>query len=69
MDISTKIRMSEAYVKISESELSRRLGKTPQSFGQRLKTGKFSSDELEQIGEALGAKFVCYFEFPDGQKI
>ena len=42
MDIPTKIKMAEAYAKMSESDLARRLGKTPQSFGQRMKTGKFS---------------------------
>ncbi|MDO4549436.1 MAG: XRE family transcriptional regulator [Clostridia bacterium] len=69
MDIPTKIKLSEAYAKISEAELARRLGKTSQSFGQRLKTGKFTSSELETIADALGAKFECNFVFPDGTKI
>lgn len=49
MDISTKIKMACAYAYISEAELARRLGKTSQAFGQRLKTGKFSSDDLDNI--------------------
>ena len=69
MDMTKKIRMAEKYAGISESELARKLKKTPQAFGQRVKTGKFSSPELEEIAEAMGAKFVCFFEFPNGDKI
>ena len=66
MDITTKIRMAEAYVNISEAELARRIGTTSQAFGQRMKTGKFSSKDLENIGEALGAEIVVVIRFPDG---
>ena len=69
MDIAKKIKLAVAYTGISEAELSRRLGMSPQAFGQRLKTGKFSSDDLDRIAEALGARYDCFFEFPDGQKI
>lgn len=69
MDIPTKIKMAEAYAKMSESDLARRLGKTPQSFGQRMKTEKFSSSDLEDIAAALGATVKVSFVFPDGTEI
>ena len=69
MDIPMKIRLAETYTKISESELARRLNTSPQALGQRIKTGKFSSADLEQIAGALGAEFVCKFRFPDGTEI
>ena len=69
MDIPTKIKMAEIYAQISESELSRRIGTTPQAFNQRMRTGKFSSSDLEKIADALGAEFPCCFKFPDGQEI
>ena len=69
MDISKKIKMAEAFADISEAELARRIGTSSQAFGQRLKTGKFSSENLEAIADALGAKYVAYFEFPDGTQI
>ena len=69
MDIPTKIRMAEAYAKISEADLARRLGKTPQAFGQRMKTGKFSSEDLENIAAALGAEIKVAFVFPDGTEV
>ena len=65
-----KIRLAETYAKISEAELARRFGtKSQQAFAQRMKTGKFTAAELEQIAEALGAKFEYGFIFPDGTRI
>ncbi len=69
MDIATKVRMAEAYIKISEAELSKRLGKSPQAFGQRLKTGKFTTEEMEQIATALGGRWRAEFVFEDGTVI
>ena len=69
MDMSSKIKRAASYKGISEAERARRLGAAPSTFNQRLKTGKFSSDDLDRIAEALGARYDCFFEFPDGQKI
>lgn len=69
MDIPTKIKLAETYAKVSEADLARRLGKTPQAFGQRMKTGKFSSADLEAIAGALGAEVKVSFTFPDGTEI
>lgn len=69
MDIPTKIRLAETYSRISEAELARRLGTSSQNLGQRLKVGKFTSDELDAIATAMGAKFEAAFVFPDGTKI
>lgn len=69
MDISKKIKLAETYANMSEAEVARKLGKSSQAFGQRVRTGKFTSQDLEEIAWAMGAKFVCYFEFPDGEKI
>ena len=69
MDIATKIKLAETYAKISEAELARRIGTSSQNMGQRLRVGKFSSDELNQIAEALGATFEAAFVFPDGTRI
>jgi len=69
MDIPTKIKLAEVYAKVSETELAKRLKTTPQAFGQRLKTGKFSSVDLNKIAEALDAEFVYHFRFKDGTEI
>ena len=69
MDISKKIKLAIAYAGISEAELARRIGTSSQAFGQRLKTGKFSTDELNTIATALGANYYCGFKFEDGTDI
>lgn len=69
MDIPMKIKLAETFAGISEAELARRVGSSSQAFGQRMKTGKFSSADLEKIAQALGAEFVCYFKFPNGEEI
>ena len=69
MDIQTKIDLAKAYAKVSTAELARRMETTPQALGQRLKTGKFSSADLDKIAHAIGAEFVCCFRFPNGEEI
>lgn len=69
MDIAKKIKAAEGYAQISEAELARRTGRSSQSLGQRIKTGRFTLDELDEIAKALGAEFVCVFRFPDGMEI
>lgn len=69
MDITRKVKAVCAYTGKSEAQLARDLGTSPSALNQRLKTGKFTSDELEEIAKALGAEFVCYFKLPDGTQI
>ena len=68
MDIVQKIRMSLAYKKMSESALARAMGSSPSAFHQRMKVGKFTTKELNDMATVMGAVYVAYFEFPDGTK-
>lgn len=63
------IEMALAYCGISNSELARRLGWSPQLLNKRLNTGKFSVDEWEMIAQAIGAKARIGFSFPDGKEV
>lgn len=69
MDISTKIKLALTYAKISEAELARRIGTSSQALGQRLKTGKFTSQEIENIASSIGAEYIYIFKFADGTEI
>lgn len=64
-----KIRMALAYIRMSEAELARSIGTTPQAFNQRLKTDKFSTEELEKIAAAMGATYKAEFVLSDGTSI
>lgn len=63
------IEMGVVYAGITNSELARRLGWSPQLLNKRLNTGKFTVEEWMQIGDALGANTRVGFTFPDGKEI
>ncbi|MCD8371809.1 MAG: helix-turn-helix domain-containing protein [Clostridia bacterium] len=54
---------------ISEAELARRLGVTPQTFNKKMHTDNFSVRDLEEIAAALNVKFEANFILPDGRKM
>ena len=66
MTISQKIKMALAYKSMSEAELARSIGTSPSAFNQRMKTGKFSSEEMEKIAHVLGGSWRAEFVFADG---
>jgi transcriptional regulator with XRE-family HTH domain len=69
MDLEKRINAAAAYAGMSQADLARRIGVTPQAFNSRMKNRKFSDSELDGIAEAVGAKYCAYFEFPDGTRI
>lgn len=69
MTTSQKIRMALGYKGMSEAELARAIGTSPQAFNQRMKTGKFSAEDMEKIAEALEAEYYFGFQFKDGTKV
>lgn len=68
-DKQKQIEMACAKVGISKTELGKRVGSTQSAFSQRVKTGKFSDEELTKIAKALGAEYYSCFKFPDGTVI
>jgi len=69
MTIKQKVVSACLQIGISQTELAKRLGMSQQNFSKRLKVGKFSDSELQNIANALGCKYHSYFEFSDGTKI
>lgn len=68
--IQQRVDMALAYAdNKTKKDIAAALGVTPSAFNQRLKTGKFTEEELQTIAGVLGAVYVAYFEFPDGKKI
>lgn len=66
MTIAQKISMALSYKNMSQSELARQIGTTPQNLSQKVKRNTLTKEELEQIAEILGAVWKAEFEFPDG---
>lgn len=69
MTNALKIKMALAYKQMSAADLARSLNTSPQAFNQRLKTDKFTTDELGKIASILGGSYYFGFEFDDGTKI
>lgn len=67
--IQQKIEIACSICGITQAELAKRIGSSPQAFGQRLKTGKFSDDDFNNIAKALGCTYKSGFYFSDGNKV
>ncbi len=69
MTIEQKIKMALSYAGISQSELARKIGTTPQNFSQKLKRNSFTKEEMEQIAAVIGGSWRAEFVFSDGTVI
>ena len=55
---------------ISEAELARRIGVSPQNFNNKMKRDNFTETDLREIAEALGLKLEISFVDPEtGEKV
>ena len=55
---------------ISESELARRIGISPQNFHNKMKRDNFTETDLREIADALGLRLEISFVDPEtGEKI
>ena len=69
MTIQEQIKVLCVRVGVSEAELARRLGKSPQSLNSKMKRKSFTVDDLEQIADALGVDFKRSFILNNGEEI
>lgn len=69
MQISEQIRVLCVRCNVSEAELARRLGKSPQSFNSKMKRETFTVNDLEKIATALGVSFKRNFVLENGEEI
>lgn len=69
MQISEQIRVLCVRCNVSEAELARRLGKSPQNFNSKMKRGTFTITDLEKVAAALGVTFKRNFVLRNGEEI
>ena len=70
MALSDKIRV--LLVKcgnISEAELARRIGTTPQSFNRKMQRDNFTESDLQEIAAALGCDLNISFTTESGERV
>lgn len=69
MTISEQIKVLCVRCNMSEAELARGLGKSPQSFNAKMKRGSFTIDDLNEIAEVVGVEFKRNFILTNGEEI
>lgn len=69
MTIAEQIKVLCVRCGVSEAELARRLGKSPQSFNAKMKRESFTINDLNSIAHALGVEFERNFILENGEKI
>ena len=70
MGISQNIRI--LLVKcgnLSEAELARRMGISPQNLSYKMKRDNFATNDLIKVTKALGCNLEIAFVLPDGEKV
>ena len=69
MTIAEQIKVLCVRCRVSEAELARRLGKSPQSFNAKMRRESFTVDELEEIAKVLNVDFRRSFVLKNGEEI
>ncbi len=69
MTIKEQIKILCVRCNVSEAELARRLGTSPQNFNSKMKRESFTIVELEKIADALDVKFRREFILKNGDKV
>lgn len=69
MTISEQIKVLCVRCSVSEAELARRLGKSPQSFNSKMERGSFTISELEEVADVMGVSFKREFILANGEEI
>lgn len=67
--LQQRVKASCELAGISITELAERMGTSQQNLSKRLKVGKFTQEELEEMASYIGCKYISLFEFPDGKRI
>lgn len=69
MTVSEQIKVLCVRCGVSEAELARRLGKSPQSLNSKMKRASFTIEDLDRIAEVLGVSFKRSFVLDNGEEV
>lgn len=69
MTISEQIKVLCVRCKVSEAELARRLGTSPQNFNSKMKRESFTIKDLDEISQALNVEFKRVFILDSGEEV
>ena len=66
--IQEQIETALIHSGLTQKEFCKKIGMSPSSLIQRMKTGKFSKLELEKMAIAMGCEYIYCFRFQDGKE-
>lgn len=69
MTIAEQIKVLCVRCGVSEAELARRLGKSPQCLNSKMKRETFTVSDLDDIAKALGVSFERHFILDNGEVV
>ncbi len=69
MTVTEQIKVLCVRCNVSEAELARRLGKSPQSFNSKMRRGTFNVHEMDKIADVLGVDFKRVFILANGEEV
>lgn len=69
LSIRQKVLLACEANNMTLTELAAKLGTTQQALSKRIKTGKFTQDELHQITNILNCKYDSSWTLPDGTRL
>ena len=69
MTVSEQIKILCVRCGVSEAELARRLGRSPQSFNAKMKRETMTISDLEKIATVLGVQFRRTFILVNGEEV
>lgn len=67
--IKQKVETACSMAGITVTELGKRVGMSQANISKRLKIGKLTQEELEQMAVAIGCEYKSGFYFSDGNKV
>jgi transcriptional regulator with XRE-family HTH domain len=68
MGMAKKIRLLMVERDVTAAKLAEMINTSQSNISNKLKRDNFSENELNEIADALGAKFEAYFVLEDGRK-
>lgn len=68
-DIKQKVESACRIAGITVTELGKQMGMSQQGISGRLKTGKFTQEELEKMASIMGCEYHSIFIFSNGNKV
>ena len=66
--IQEQIKTAAIHANVNLVNIAKAFGVSQSAFSQRMKTGKFTREELEKIALILGCEYISFFRFSDGKE-